>query len=131
VRSSPGTEALRTVLGRLVHLAGNFGSEVFCGSGGAAGGGLFKRQQQTVHTLESALSEYERCQSSNNVNDMGQPHGNKVERDIAEKEQLETRIRDLENEMIQEHESALANVANHVCAAKRKSDQTEKTRQTA
>ena len=49
--------------------------KTFHGPGGAIGGGLFERPQQTVHTPESTLSEYERCQSSKNGNDMGQPQG--------------------------------------------------------
>ena len=59
-----------------------------------------------------------------------------LKRDIAEKEQLKARIRDLENEnenlkMMRKHEGALVNAANRVGAAERKIDEIKKTRWTA
>jgi hypothetical protein len=70
-----------------------------------------------VRTLESRRWKYEQYPSGNSDRGMAPPDWDMV---IAEKEQLEARVKDLENErskMTREKESALANAANHIYAA--------------
>jgi hypothetical protein len=88
--------------------------------------------QQTIYTNEMLIGEDERRPSSGAISggvkdqDIDQADWDMMEPAIAKTEQLEARIKALENEkasMIREHDSALFNAADRIIAAERKLDE--------
>lgn len=88
-----------------------------------------EKAQEAMHSLESAFRQQ---QSVHNINDAGisQSHGDRIERDL-DKERLEARVAELENEkseMAQAHYDALANAADHIRDVTQKAEELEKLR---